>query len=519
MSFLAAAAGLLLLPAAARAEPGASGRPIGSITIVAYNVFEREAFHDPQFLYWAANRFHVRTQDRVVRNELLFAEGDLCDPALLAETERNLRALPFIRRAEVTYEVNEQGTVDVVVRTYDAWTLEVTASFNRVGGNNNARAGLGEQNIGGLGISASGAYSLTNGVPSSTFKFKDSILYGRKVEYSALAITSPGLRSYGLGVNRPFFTSIIPSAFGFNAGYTDVYSGDTRAQLTDVGASYGVAFATSTRRVSRLTLGVRRHIADYGPPVGGMGPGALEDETLNFLKLSGDWQIFRYIKERQIAKFSKEEDINLGLSAQPAVEWSPPYPARSNGSRVMPSLTLTKGFHWEGGRLLLLKAGYQSAYVNGGGNSRIGKAGASFFSRGLPRQTLALHAGFEHAWLLDPLAPITLGEDSGLRGYRSGQYKGARRALLNVEDRIFIRNEIWSVLDLGAVLFFDTGCAWAAGHPPGARDLKSAVGVGLRMAPSRSGSNSPVRVDLAYALNDNRSRSPLLLSILAGHAF
>jgi hypothetical protein len=50
-------------------------------------------------------------------------------------------------------------------------------------------------------------------------------------------------------------------------------------------------------------------------------------------------------------------------------------------------------------------------------------------------------------------------------------------------------------------------------------DLRSSVGLGLRVAPSRSASNNPVRIDMAYALSDNQTRSRWSLSILAGQAF
>jgi hemolysin activation/secretion protein len=523
------AASLLIASPGRSATSALAGKTIGSITIVQYNVFEREAFHDPKLLYWAANRFHHRTQERVIRAELLFSEGDPCNPALLAETERNIRSLPFIRRAEVSSTVNKGGTVDVVVRTYDAWTLEVLASVSRAGGQNNIKAGLGENNIAGLGISLGGSYSGSGGSGSTAFKLKDSILYGRKVEYSVAYLSAPGSRDYALGVNRPFYTSIIPHAFGANAAYSDHvvpdFSGDAllgtmRKQTTDVGGSYGVAFATSTQRVRRLTFGLTRHIAEFAPAPGVAAPSGLPHaEHLNFLSLAGEWQIYDYIKEQQIQKFSHDEDINLGFGVLPVVAWSPPVPGKSNGTTALPGVILSKGYHWEAGRLLLMNGGYSSTYVDGGGSSKIGLLNLNYFSHGLPRETIALHAGIQHAFQLDPAAPLTLGEDSGLRGYRAGQFTGDKRLLLNVEDRIFIKNEIYTLIDLGAVVFFDSGYVWPKGTAVRLSDLKSGVGVGLRLAPSRSGNNQPVRIDLAYALNDGPTRSHLSLSILAGQAF
>jgi hypothetical protein len=531
-SQLAAALLLVLSARASAASPPVAGRTISSITIVTYNVFEREAFHDPKLLYWAADRFHHKTQERVIRNELLFAEGQPCDPALLAETERNIRGLAFIRRAEVLAVVNKQGKVDVVVRTYDAWTLEIIASFSRVGGQNNVRLGLGENNINGMGMALSGSYARSGGTHSSALKWKDSLLYGRKVEYTVTALTSPGTRVYAIGVNRPFFTSIIPSAFGFNAAHEDRvvpdYSGDVllgsvRQQTTDIGANYGVAFATSTRRVRRMTVGVQHHIAEFSPAPGAVDPGLRPPDThLNFLQWGGDWETFDFIKERQIQKFSHDEDVNLGFAALPTVAWSPPVPGKANQSKILPSLPLSKGFHWEAwesGQLLLLGGGYNTTYVESGGSSQVGRASLSYFGHGLPSQTVAVHAAYDHAFRLDPAAPLTLGEDTGLRGYGAGQFKGNRRLLMNVEDRLFIKNEIYTLIDLGAVVFFDTGCTWGKGADPKVSDLKSGVGLGLRLAPSRSGNNEPVRIDVAYALNPGGPGSHISVSILAGQAF
>jgi len=76
-----------------------------------------------------------------------------------------------------------------------------------------------------------------------------------------------------------------------------------------------------------------------------------------------------------------------------------------------------------------------------------------------------------------------------------------------------------SRLDIGAVVFFDSGYVWPASSRVQPNDMKSSVGLGLRVAPSRSGGNSPVRIDLAYALSDNKSSSRFSLSILAGQAF
>jgi outer membrane translocation and assembly module TamA len=69
------------------------------------------------------------------------------------------------------------------------------------------------------------------------------------------------------------------------------------------------------------------------------------------------------------------------------------------------------------------------------------------------------------------------------------------------------------------VVFYDSGYVWPSDSPARFSDLKNSLGLGLRLAPSRSSNNSPVRIDLAYALSDNQSPSRWSLSILGGLAF
>ena len=119
-----------------------TGLVIASIRVETHNVFDTDAPPENKLLYRLANRAHIKTFDAVVERELLFAVGDRFDPLLIEETERNLRALSFIRRAQVSATVNAKGTVDVLVKTFDSWTLEVVASFKRAGGITSLKAGL-----------------------------------------------------------------------------------------------------------------------------------------------------------------------------------------------------------------------------------------------------------------------------------------------------------------------------------------------------------------------------------------
>lgn len=520
------------LPCAAARRPPAeslAGRTIGTIRIETYNVFNTNVYPESKLAYRMANAMHRTSRERVVRRELLFDVGEPYDPNLVQETERNLRLLPFIRRASADAVVNSSGTVDVVVRTYDSWSLEVVADFKRVGGATETKGGFTEHNLLGRGTAVSFEYRQDGTSPYKSVGWREAQFLGRHhLNLIAAAASGPEGRDYSLSLERPFYASIARGARGLSGSYAekrvtlydgDVPSGEALRRASEAGVTFGVALATSTRRTRRLRAGVANRHVDY-LPLPATRPGALPArEQFIILQAGFDWQELDFVAERRIQKFTRDEDYNLGLGVLPTLSWAPPVPGlRHSESQVLPGVILRKGFERED-RLLLLRAAYATAFVNGANANRVAGGDALYVVMGLPRQTLAFHAAYDHGWRLDPGSRLRLGENNGLRGYGLNQFSGDRRLLLNVEDRVFIQDEWLRLLDVGAVVFYDSGYAWPARMRTSLADLRHSVGFGLRLAASKSASNSPLRVDVARALNPNGADSRWTLSILAGHAF
>ena len=528
---------LLCLPAAMLSaaprmrapDKSLAGLTIASISIESNNVFQTDAPPENKLLYRVADRIHIKTREAVIRRELLFSIGDRYDPDLIDETERNLRALPFIRRAEISAKANPAGAVDVIVRTYDAWTLEVVANFKRAGGVGSGKAGLADHNLLGTGKTVSAVYSRDGGSSSKSFAWTDPQFMGRKhLEYAMLAQSASGSQNYSLSLNRPFFASIARSSLGGTMNYAandvSTYSGGAvvgtvKKRVGEAGINYGIAIGTSTERTRHVRVGLLAHRADFSAIPGQVSGPVPAREQLGFLQLGADSEELDFIKVRRIQKFTHDEDYNLGFGIFPTLSWAPFIRSLSSSeSEILPKLIVRKGFAWND-QLLLLNSAVSSTYINGGNGNRVASLAAVYFVRGLPIQTLAFHTAYDHGWRLDPAAPLTLGEANGLRGYGLNQFIGSRRFLFNAEDRIFVYDQLWRLVDVGAVAFYDTGYVWPTSSSVKFSGLKSSVGLGLRLAPSRSGNNDPVRIDLAYRLNDNQTRSRWSLSILAGQAF
>jgi len=214
------------------------------------------------------------------------------------------------------------------------------------------------------------------------------------------------------------------------------------------------------------------------------------------------------------------EDFNLGnefaLSGGPMLKsWG------GDRDRWLVRVQDQQGYHIEEGRFFLGQAAAQGRVTGGRLENALAYGSLNAFWKmlwPLP-QTWVIHGEANVGHRLDGEHQLVLGGNTGLRGYKNNSFTGLKSALVNVEDRIFLTNELFHLIHIGGVAFFETGAI--AGDGSGFRRslFKSDVGIGFRVAPSRSASGSVLRIDLAYALNQGPGPSRWVFSIRGGQAF
>ena len=100
---------------------------------------------------------HVITRHNVIRNYMLLRSGDSCNELRRAESERILRAQPFLADASIDVVPNRRGGVNLEVRTIDEVSMiasgSIASSTPQV---RSVRVGSG--NLAGLGIHSSFAW-------------------------------------------------------------------------------------------------------------------------------------------------------------------------------------------------------------------------------------------------------------------------------------------------------------------------------------------------------------------------
>mgnify|MGYP003291064528 CR=1 FL=1 len=121
------------LSAQGTAVPDSSADP--ALVIRGIQLQRRDIF-DPDERSWfarLANKLHAQTRPAVIRRELLFRVGQPYDSALVAESERNLRALGLFRHVKIDSVRTPTGLMLRVV-TKDGWTTEADWRFRSTGG-------------------------------------------------------------------------------------------------------------------------------------------------------------------------------------------------------------------------------------------------------------------------------------------------------------------------------------------------------------------------------------------------
>ena len=93
-----------------------------------------------------ANKFQFSTKDQVIKNEVLFKEGDVVNPELFADTERNLWEKNIYKDIRILIEEIGDDMVDVTIYVRDRFNI----GFLTSAGYNNIQVGLQFNNLFGV---------------------------------------------------------------------------------------------------------------------------------------------------------------------------------------------------------------------------------------------------------------------------------------------------------------------------------------------------------------------------------
>lgn len=474
-------------------NPRFKGSIIDSIEIDNRNIYDLENKRYQGFLFRAANRLHIVTRQRIVRQEMLFHVGDKFDPELVAETARNLRTrFPF---NDAWIETKETGPGRVLVRvvTIDQWSLiGGLRSLDREGQETDLRIGFDERNLLGRAQFFSFDIYLREKHPDYVQTvFNEPRLLGKRWAIGLTYRSDPHNTLKQFQLSRPYYSlaqrldlflhvqnAIVLNRFVGNDGgvLAEWMSHGDQVEM-HAGLRYGpprrkMAIFGDYKYVSlriRDTVSYLAGFADHAFP---------GDSTYHFFSLGSSYQRLNFIVERRLRGFGYVEDVTLGATFGLAY-----------GRAFLPDfrrhyydlLRVESGWSGKLGSNLL-NVGYSRFYWYKQSREfrRQSILDILWYNNRLSFLTLVMKTHYEsdRGGLFQRLV---LGGKSGLRGYPTEFSSGDRVHVINFEGRFFTGIELLSV-KIGAALLGDVGRAWKLSEPLTIRGYHWSLGAGLRFS-------------------------------------
>jgi hypothetical protein len=464
-----------------------------------------------------ANRIHFKTRAEVIERELLFKQGDPLKLSLLTETERNLRSFGLLRNAQVGWEPEGDDGANVNVLTQDAWTLVPQVSLSLLGGSNvTGGIGIAEYNLFGFGKAAELFHSSQLYRNLDIVGYNDPRIWGTHWHLLAVGSEDNDGRIRSLLLEYPFYSIEVPVSLALAPSYVvdreRLFSIPAKTPVefrriqTSMSASAEYALVATHELVRRV--GVRYQEWDDTftsvpgfPRVTKLG---LEDRRTHALELTYTEWWPDFIKAYFLDELGHPEDKDLDFAWALRLGYSPQAIGASANELVLgSSFTL-------GGRLR--QGTYSWLYLQTAGRERAGRLSDSFvtaesiFYQRLPKiaeraQTFVADGRMDlSSGLFRDHEFVAGGDDGGLRGYPVNFIGGTQRMMVHLEDRLMITQDLFHLVSLGGVAFFDAGEVWGRGRYFGGSDFLASVGIGLRAAGTRGRLQIPVRLDFGIPL-------------------
>ncbi len=494
-----------------RGHPNAE---IQEIRIFHEDIFGPEDDLPSLFPWKTLNKIHINTREVVIRRELLFEEGDRLNPELVRETLRNLRDLDYTRNERIECALTAPGEVRIDVHLRENWSLIPIFQIQGVDTAQAVTLGLTEQNLLGRGKRLSvwgrkGAEARNTFIEDSWgLRYVDPNIRGSRYRFSS-TFQDRETGEFLQGVaDRPFYSLETPwsaSLFGrhFRRERRLIRDGEIASLFEQKDLSAGVDFSYALKRgppvvhrIGPFYRYVQKRIRDYRiVSAAGEEIEPPAEDTTSSIGIAYQRLGVRYIVEERIDKFGRREDFNMANDLNLSVAFSADLLGADADEWIF-SLSDVQGHSFRKGHFLFLDASAEGEWDGDRVRNGLFSFGYdhylrdTFLDAGPFLHTLHWLGSFSYGTNLDPDQLLGLGYPNGLRGYSRDEFTGNKRLLLSIEDRVFLARNLFRLVALGILVFYDTGFVWDEGQSIDIADLRHAVGAGLRIAlPAVAGTN------------------------------
>jgi outer membrane protein assembly factor BamA len=491
-------------------ELEAEGAVIGEIDVVTHDIFDLADPRENKYLYRFANRLHITTRPWLIRRMLLFKTGDPVSRRIIEETERLIRGNAKVYDVAIEPTRYENGVVDLRVRTRDTWTLDPNVHVSRAGGVNTGGYSLKEGNLAGTGTTIEVERTKDIDRTGSHFKLSHEHLFDGWTKLSIDRASLSDGSSLALEANRPFYSLDTRWAAGSSFSRFDrtdslYQNGNVVGEYRHMARAYGAYAGWSAGRVGRWTsryrVGANYNEDTYTPSATVPPPVPIPTDRT----LAGPYVAYELLEEDYLLLQNREriqrpEYFSMGWASSLQIGRS----LAAFGATEQPwqlGASVSKGFRLPEDGQLLASTSYSGQYGSTTGDVR--SLGASLrYYRPQGRHLLFFFGGNATTLKVASAAnELSLGGDSGVRGYPARYQAGTRSAVFTFEERYYTDWYPFNLFRVGWAVYYDLGRAWGGELPNRTPGWLSNVGFGLRILNARASFGNVLHVDLAFPLH------------------
>jgi len=498
---------------------------IDSINIDVKPIFDESNPKENNWLFRLANRLHIPTRKKVIRDDLLFATNEPLNQHLLNSSERTLNTRRYLNESTVNAEVRPcSNKADVTVAVRDVWTLKPKLSFSRSGGNSNSSYGFEDSNFLGTGKSVSIMHFSNEQRTGSVLDYHDPNTGAYNSELRLRYSDNDDGIEKRITLNRPFLD--LSTKWTGEINHDDTTLSESNYIAGEEVASFGhrkiVNSVNYGRRLDALSKDgqyARRVVLGIGKEEDEFSQNSDAISAFNLPNNRSDnsvWIEYQkiydgYIKTTNVKQINRAEYFNLGNQFRARFGYAASNIGGADNGYIVQAEN-TVGTMLGDNNMILHSIAFNGRYTDHGLVDSVLESEISWYWKNIHNGQFLTQLSGVKGYKLYQDHNVVLDGDTGLRGYPSHFQTGDRKILFTMEQHFFGEREWFSLFHAGAAIFFDAGRAWGDTYDPtlaaSANDqgwLKD-IGVGLRFSPTRTGnkeegSHGVLHVDLVKPLD------------------
>ena len=489
---------------------GCAGQKISDIVIVNQPPYTDRLPRNFDFLRRSVRALHATTREEVIKRYLLVRVGEPCNQISRAESERILRAQPFLTDARIVVYDNEQGGVRLEVETRDEFSLIFEPRVNSKAPMFRGMR-LGESNLAGSAKMVAAewrdgaAYTDVLGLQYSDYQF-----LGARNELRLNMRRAERGQELRLEVVRPYFTDLQRFAWIGSIGATREYANLLRPgreqnavnitrQFANLGGMMRVGPVGRLKLVGALLTrefekadSLPALLTPFGirPDTSGVVPVDFRRQRVTRMNALLGVRRIRFERVQGFDALVGAQDVRVGMQVGAVFGQS----INVLGARDRDRFVAGNVYAGYGGErsFVGMQAVTEARFDRDtrDWDSHVTSARVAYYAKPSTRQLWLTELEFGSGRAMHTPFQLSLNDrDGGLLGYRRSRQPGAQRVLLRTEHRLVVPTALRKVGDFGVAWFAEAGKLWAGSTVPYSvtTPVRSAFGVSLLGAvPPRS---------------------------------